>query len=151
MATASYFTGTLTTGAQPNITSVGSLGSLTVTGLITNTGTGIKTSNIQDSSGTITIVTGYGSVSGAVGIYGNITAGTSGTGFFIGNGSYLSGLAGANVTGTVSSATTAGTVTTNAQPNITSTGTLASLTCLSAKSHAAYSRKPALSIWLPQS
>jgi len=120
--------GTVTTNAQPNITSVGSLASLTVSGLITNTGTGIKTSNIQDSSGTITIVTGYGSVSGAVGIYGNITAGTSGTGFFIGNGSYLSGLAGANVTGTVSSATTAGTVTTNAQPNITSTGTLASLT-----------------------
>ena len=128
LATASYFTGTLTTGAQPNITSVGSLGSLTVTGLITNTGTGIKTSNIQDSSGTITIVTGYGSVSGAVGIYGNITAGTSGTGFFVGNGSYLSGLTGGNVSGQVGNALVAGTVYTNAQPNITSVGSLTGLT-----------------------
>jgi len=128
LASATYLGGTLTTGAQPNITSVGSLGSLTVTGLITNTGTGIKTSNIQDSSGTITIVTGYGSVSGAVGIYGNITAGTSGTGFFVGNGSYLSGLTGGNVSGQVGNALVAGTVYTNAQPNITSVGTLASLT-----------------------
>jgi hypothetical protein len=128
LASATYLGGTLTTGAQPNMTSVGSLGSLTVTGLITNTGTGIKTSNIQDSSGTITIVTGYGSVSGAVGIYGNITAGTSGTGFFVGNGSYLSGLTGGNVSGQVGNALVAGTVYTNAQPNITSVGTLASLT-----------------------
>jgi hypothetical protein len=57
--------------------------------------------------------------------------------FFIGNGSSLSAIAGANVTGTVAnatfatsagSATTAGTVTTAAQPNITSVGTLASAT-----------------------
>ena len=39
----------------------------------------------------------------------------------------LTSVPGANVTGTVSSATTAGTVTTAAQPNITSVGTLASL------------------------
>lgn len=47
-----------------------------------------------------------------------------------GNGSELTSITGANVTGTVSSATsatTAGTVTTNAQPNITSVGTLTSL------------------------
>ena len=44
------------------------------------------------------------------------------------NGSYLSSITGANVTGTVSSATTAGTVTTASQPNITSVGTLTSLT-----------------------
>jgi hypothetical protein len=50
---------------------------------------------------------------------------------FTGNGSGLSAIAGANITGSVSSATTAttaDTVTTNAQPNITSVGTLASLT-----------------------
>ena len=47
---------------------------------------------------------------------------------FSGNGSQLSSITGANVTGTVSSATTAGTVTTAAQPNITSVGTLTSLT-----------------------
>ena len=44
-----------------------------------------------------------------------------------GNGAGLSAIAGANVTGTVPSATTAGTVTTIAQPNITSLGTLTTL------------------------
>jgi hypothetical protein len=97
---------TVTTAAQPNITSVGTL-----------TGLGVN--------GTITGV--------------NITANT---GVFTGNGSGLSAIAGANVTGTVAnatfatsagsattatSATTAGTVTTAAQPNITSVGTLTSL------------------------
>jgi hypothetical protein len=51
--------------------------------------------------------------------------------FFSGNGSSLSSIAGANVTGTVANAThasTANTVTTAAQPNITSVGTLTSLT-----------------------
>ena len=50
--------------------------------------------------------------------------------YFSGNGSALTGIAGANVSGTVANAnyaTYAGTVITNAQPNITSTGTLASL------------------------
>jgi len=96
----------VTNSAQPNITSVGTLLSLTSSG--------------------------------------NITAN-----YFIGNGSTLSAITGANVTGfvananvantafsvsasnisgTIASATTAGTVTTAAQPNITSTGTLTSLT-----------------------
>ena len=57
--------------------------------------------------------------------------------YFIGNGSTLSSITGANVSGTVAnaayassagSATTANTVTTNAQPNITSVGTLTSAT-----------------------
>jgi hypothetical protein len=48
--------------------------------------------------------------------------------YFSGNGSLLTSITGANVTGTVSSATTSGTVTTAAQPNITSVGTLSSLT-----------------------
>ena len=118
--------GTVTTAAQPNITSVGTLSSLTVTGLITATGTGIKTANIQDSTGTITITTGYGNIAGDVGVYGNLTVGTSGSGnvtasYFIGDGSQLTGIS-------ASSSNTAATVTTNAQPNITSTGTLTSLT-----------------------
>jgi hypothetical protein len=46
---------------------------------------------------------------------------------FIGEGGNLSNITGANVVGTVSSATTAGTVTTAAQPNITSVGILTSL------------------------
>jgi hypothetical protein len=117
--------GTVTTAAQPNITSVGTLSSLTVSGLVTATGTGIKVANVQDSTGTITLTTKYNNQAGDVGVYGNITAGTNGTGnvtatYFIGNGSQLTSI-------TATTATTAGTVTTTAQPNITSTGTLTSL------------------------
>jgi hypothetical protein len=53
---------------------------------------------------------------------GNITAGN-----FIGNGQALSGLNGSNVTGQVANALVAGTVYTNAQPNITSVGLLTAL------------------------
>lgn len=126
LATAANTAATVTTAAQPNITSVGTLSSLSVSGLITATGTGIKTANIQDSTGTITITTGYGNIAGDVGVYGNLTVGTSGSGnvtasYFIGDGSQLTGIS-------ASSSNTAATVTTNAQPNITSTGTLTSLT-----------------------
>ncbi len=76
--------------------------------------------------------TGYEGGYHYAGVSGNITAAniTANTGVFTGNGSGLSAIAGANVTGTVASATaatTAGTVTTAAQPNITSVGTLTSL------------------------
>ena len=47
--------------------------------------------------------------------------------YFSGNGSLLSSLTGANVTGQVGNALVAGTVYTAAQPNITSVGTLTSL------------------------
>ena len=66
-------------------------------------------------------------------ITGNIAASNANLGnaatanFFIGSGNNLSNIQGANVTGTVAAATTAGTVTTAAQPNITSVGTLTSL------------------------
>ena len=87
---------TVTTAAQPNITSVGTLTSLGVTGNISS---------------------------------GNANLGNAATAnFFIGSGNNLSNIQGANVTGTVSAATTAGTVTTAAQPNITSVGTLTALT-----------------------
>ena len=68
---------------------------------------------------------------------GNITSGNASLGnavtanFFIGSGNNLSNLQAANITGTVANATysaTTGTVTTAAQPNITSTGTLTSIT-----------------------
>ena len=73
-----------------------------------------------------------------MGVNGTITGVniTANTGVFTGNGSGLTALAGANVTGNVANATysvsagtagTAGTVTTAAQPNITSVGTLTSL------------------------
>jgi hypothetical protein len=75
----------------------------------------------------------------AVSVTGNVTGGNirtaglvSATGTvtasqFNGSGAGLSSIPGGNVTGTVASATTAGTVTTAAQPNITSLGSLTSL------------------------
>jgi len=75
-------------------------------------------------------------------VTGNITSTNANLGnavvanFFIGSGANLTSITGANVTGYVANAdwsnsatvaTTAGTITTNAQPNITSVGTLTSL------------------------
>jgi len=57
----------------------------------------------------------------------NKTTGIFTAPYLAGNGNGLSNIQGANVSGAVSSATTAGTVTTAAQPNITSVGTLTSL------------------------
>ena len=97
LSTAANIASTITTAAQPNITSVGTLSSLTVSGLITATGTGVKVANIQDTTGTITITTKYNNQAGDIGVYGNIIAGTSGTGnvtasYFLGNGSQLTGI-----------------------------------------------------------
>jgi len=112
-------TGTVTTAAQPNITSVGSLASVTITGLTTATG-GVKTANIIDTSGTITAQTKYNGVSGDIGVVGSIVAGTGGAGnvtatYFIGNGSQLTGLPSsaslANGTSNVNIASTNGNVT----------------------------------------
>jgi len=111
--------GTVYTNAQPNITSVGTLSSLTVSGLITATGTGIKTANIYDSTSTLTIETRYGNVAGDAGIYGNLTVGTSGTGNITAYNANLGNLVVGNFI--------QGTLTTGAQPNITSVGTLTSL------------------------
>jgi hypothetical protein len=92
----STFAGTVLTNAQPNITSVGDLSSLNITG--------------------------------------NLTAGNANLGnlvvanYFSGNGSLLTSITGGNVSGQVGNALVAGTVYTNAQPNITSLGTLSSLT-----------------------
>ena len=90
--------GTVTTASQPNITHVGTLSSLTVSGGI---------------SGSSLTVTGD-IVGGNLTVSGNVTGGN-----IIGT-----------VIGNISNAVyadTAGTVTTNAQPNITSVGTLSSL------------------------
>lgn len=129
--------GTLITEAQPNITSVGTLSSLSVTGLTTATG-GVKTANIIDVSGTTTIQTKYSGVSGDVGVVGNLVVGTSGSGnitatYLIGNGSQLTGLpaqySNANVASYLPtySGLISGTLSTQAQPNITSTGILTDL------------------------
>ena len=91
---ANTFTGTLTTAAQPNITSVGTLTSLAVTGNITS---------------------------------GNANLGNALTAnFFIGSGANLTSIPAGNISGQVANALVAGTVYTNAQPNITSVGTLTS-------------------------
>ena len=71
--------GTLSTAAQPNITSVGTLASLSVTGITTATG-GVKTANILDTSGTVTLQTKYNSQAGDIGVVGNLVVGTGGTG-----------------------------------------------------------------------
>ena len=135
--------GTVTDNAQPNITSVGTLTSLAVSGNIT--GLNVAGGNLVSANyviGTLTTaaqpnITSVGTLS-TLNVTGNVTAAniTATTGRFAGNGSGLTNLSGANVVGTVANATyavtagattTAGTVTTNAQPNITSVGTLTSL------------------------
>ena len=188
LVTANYFTGTLTTSAQPNITSVGTLtaltvsgntvisGNLTVTGNTTyvnsnvtdlqdpiiQLGTGANgaslASNLGVDIGTVynfyntsaqtafmgwkTANADFEFVSNAtvnsnnvitVNTLGNIRAGNANLGnsvtsnYFIGSGNNLSNIQGGNVTGQVGNALLAGTVYTNAQPNITSLGTLSSL------------------------
>jgi len=66
----------------------------------------------------------FDSVTNNLTVAGNIV---TNTGALYGNGAGLTNIAGANVTGQVANATVAGTVYTNAQPNITSVGTLTSL------------------------
>jgi len=83
---------TVTASAQPNITSIGTLTGLTVSGLVT-ANSGIKTGNIVDSGGTTTITTRYNNENGSVGIAANLTAGGNITGSYIlGNGSQLTGM-----------------------------------------------------------
>lgn len=119
---ATLLTGTLTTNAQPNITSTGTLTSLAVTGNTTSGNVYANSGTIGASllTGTLTTasqpnVTSVGSLTGlTIAANGDITM--SGTG---------SQLSGANL---VSASYLTGTLTTAAQPNITSTGTLTSLT-----------------------
>ena len=148
---------TVTGNAQPNITSVGTLTSLTVTG---NVSANYFIGNGSQLTGIVTYtnanVTSYLAANNNVVITttGNITSP-----YFIGNGSTLISLTGANVVGNVPSAISAtyvtgltGTnvnvalgyvpldsnataltaqyVTGNAQPNITSVGNLSSLTVI---------------------
>jgi hypothetical protein len=178
--------GTVTTAAQPNITSVGTLSSLSVTGNISGgnvnstfygSGTGLSSltganvtgtvanatyavsagsATTSSTAGTVTTasqpnITSLGTLT-SLSVTGNVTSGNLVTsGLIVGNGTELSSLTGANVTGTVALATQAatanvansvaganvsgqvanaliaGTVYNNAQPNITSVGTLTSL------------------------
>jgi hypothetical protein len=94
----------------------------------------------------LTTATGIGYGNSNVAAYLPTYSGNVSANFFIGKGSSLSNITGANVTGTVANAThasTANTVTTAAQPNISSLGTLSFLSVAGnvnalANIHAAY-------------
>lgn len=125
--------GTVTNNAQPNITSVGTLSSLAVSG---NISASFYSGNGRNLTGIVANTTYNNSnVAAFLPTYtGNITADNIViTGLFVGNGASLSQISGPNVVGIVTSAATANlaniaaTVTDNAQPNITSVGTLTSL------------------------
>ena len=128
-----FLTGVITSVANinngtSNVTVVSADGNITVGvsgvgNVIVFAPTGEYVTGVLSASGNVTggnLLTG-----GLVSATGTITAGQ-----FIGNGNTLSNIQGANVSGNVTSAVTAGTVTTNAQPNITSVGTLTSLSVL---------------------
>ena len=110
---ASLLTGVLTTAAQPNITSVGTLSSLSVTGNIS----GANITGNHYGSGVNLTGTAPGLTAGNVS---TITSSqvTTALGYTPYNASNPSGYV--TSSGSVASATTAGTVTTSAQPNITS-------------------------------
>lgn len=123
--------------SQTQITSVGTLGSLLVTGNITG-GNVLGGANVNATTHTGTTVSVTANVTGGNILTGGLISatGTVTSSQFNGSGAGLTSIPGANVSGTVAnatyatsagSATTAGTVTTAAQPNITSVGTLSSL------------------------
>ena len=119
--------GTVTTNAQPNITSVGTLTGLVVSGNITPNANitydfGNNTNRFKDL-----YLAGNSIILGAQTISANAT-GISFTGNLSGDASGLANITGANVTGQVGNALVASTVYTNAQPNITSVGNLTSVT-----------------------
>jgi len=135
--------GSLTTSAQPNITSVGNLESLAVTGNISsanaNLGNLVIANYFQGNGSALSSITGA-NVTGTVA---NATyATTAGTAYSVSGGNVSGDVSGANhaniadvaysvdggnVNGQVGNALVAGTVYTAAQPNITSVGTLSSL------------------------
>jgi hypothetical protein len=150
--TASRFISTVASGTAPFVVSsntvVTNLNADLLDGYTTSSAATANTIVLRDANANITannisgtlITAAQGNITTvgiltALGVNNTITASafTANTGVFTGNGSGLTAIAGANVTGTVAnatsagSATTAGTVTTNAQPNITSIGTLANL------------------------
>lgn len=96
LVSATYLTGTLTTAAQPNITSVGTLSSLTVgpnsSIILSGTAGYLKANTIQGIDSTTGITMYYGNVSGAVGVATNLTVGTAGVGNLVVNGSVTGNL-----------------------------------------------------------
>jgi hypothetical protein len=77
------------------------------------TSTGVNVTGTFNSTGNANV----GNIGATFGVFTNIA----------GEGGNISNIQGGNINGTVATSTTAGTVTTNAQPNITSVGTLSGL------------------------
>lgn len=111
LTVSNYYTGILTTGAQPNITSTGVLTSLSITGSGSVTGANLVSANYF--TGTLTTgaqpnITSVGTLVDLT-VTGNISSGNANLGN-LGYANYLGG-----------------TLTTPSQPNITSVGTLTNL------------------------
>jgi hypothetical protein len=130
---ASNVASSVTNPAQPNITSVGTLTGLNVQGLlIVSNGSGISNLNSSNLVGNVAAANVASSVTNpaqtnitSVGQLTSLTVtGVSQAGLLVGNGSGISNINGSNVVSTVG---TAQSVTAAAQPNITSVGTLTSL------------------------
>jgi hypothetical protein len=139
--------GTVTTAAQPNITSVGTLSSLGVSGavtastLVSNVATGTAPLTVTSTTRVANLNVSYANVSDFI----TVTTQTSGNAYlllanaltgnisetanavFVANASNGALYATTFIGALSGAATTAGTVTTNAQPNITSVGTLSAL------------------------
>ena len=116
LVSANFVSGTLTTSSQPNITSTGTLAGLVVAGNIT------PSANVTYNLGNNTNRFNDLYLAGSTVYIGNQTISANTTSVVI-SGTLIANIVG-NVVGNV---TTAGTVTDAAQPNITSVGTLTSL------------------------
>jgi len=142
---ATTISGNLTTASQANITTVGTLGSLSVTGNVTPgnvSGANTVSANyLVSNTGCVSVggaFLAYDSGTGSAGIFSsgpsNINLGLSAN-ITLGSTTSTSNIRGeltvganATITGNISANLVTGTLTTSAQPNITSVGTLTSLT-----------------------
>ena len=131
--TGNYFIGNgsqLTGVAASNVNANALIGNTLSSNVLISSLTAVGTLSVLSVSGNATA--GNIATAGLISATGNVTGN-----YIVGNGSLLTSITGANVSGTVANATyalsagsavgTAATVTTNAQPNITSVGTLTSL------------------------
>ena len=116
-AAAGVFTGAITGSTTLNITGNANVGNLGTAGLIVATGNITGGNLVTSGSLSVTGNANAGNIGATNGVFTNVS----------GNGSALTSLTGANVTGQVGNALIAGTVYTAAQPNITSVGTLTGL------------------------
>ena len=120
------FAATANSVAVANVSGIGNIATINKDGNASNIlyGNGVFASapagGVYGDSNVVTLLASYGS--NTITTTGNVSVGN-----IIGNGQALTGLAGGNVSGQVGNALVSGTVYTNAQPNITSVGTLTSL------------------------